>query len=84
MSTNSHAESGKRIGGVHQPVVVVMGTADPDFPDPEVEANELQEAMNAEVVMSDGSGHYPQADNPTLVLDALVRLVQRTAPKDDT
>ncbi|MGB5655418.1 MAG: alpha/beta hydrolase, partial [Acidimicrobiia bacterium] len=56
MSTNSHAESGKRIGGVHQPVVVVMGTADPDFPDPEIEANGLGELMNAEVVMSDGSG----------------------------
>lgn len=82
MSTNSHAESGKRIGNVHQPVVVVMGTADPDFPDPEVEANELGKAMNADVVMSDGSGHYPQADNPTLVLDALVRLVGRANPSD--
>ena len=82
MSTNSHAESGKRIGGVHQPVVVVMGTADPDFPDPEVEANELGELMNAEVVMSDGSGHYPQADNPTLVVAALVKLVRQTNPSD--
>ena len=82
MSTNSHAESGKRIGSVHQPVVVVMGTADPDFPDPQVEANELGELMNAEVVMSDGSGHYPQADNPTLVVDALVKLVRQTNPSD--
>lgn len=82
MSTNSHAESGKRIGSVHQPVVVVMGTADPDFPDPQLEANELGELMNAEVVMSDGSGHYPQADNPTLVVDALVNLVRQTNPSD--
>ena len=84
MSTNSHAESGKRIDSVHQPVVLVMGTADPDFPDPAVEANEIGEVMNAEVVMSDGSGHYPQADNPALVLDALVRLVRRTDPTDNT
>jgi pimeloyl-ACP methyl ester carboxylesterase len=34
--------------------------------------------MNAEIVMSDGSGHYPQADNPTLVLEALIKLVDRT------
>ena len=80
ISTSSHAESGKRIGSVQQPVVVVMGAADPDFPDPEVEANEIGEAMDAEVVMSDGSGHYPQADNPPLVLDALVKLVDRTDP----
>jgi pimeloyl-ACP methyl ester carboxylesterase len=84
MSTNSHAESGKRIGSVQQPVVVVMGTADPDFPDAETEANQLGELMNAKVVMSDGSGHYPQADNPTLVLDALVELVYSTAPTDKT
>jgi len=82
MSTNSHAESGKRIGSVHQPVVVVMGTADPDFPDPAVEAAEVGEVMNAEVVMSDGSGHYPQADNPTLVIDALLKLVRQTNPSD--
>ena len=80
ISTNSHAESGKRIDNVHQPVVVVMGTADPDFPDPEAEANEIGEIMNAEVMMSEGSGHYPQADNPTLVVDALVELVDRTEP----
>jgi len=82
ISTNSHAESGRRIGSVDQPVVVVMGTADPDFPDPAAEANELGELMNAEVVMSDGSGHYPQADNPTLVVDALVKLVRQTNPSD--
>ena len=82
ISTNSHAESGSRVGNVHQPVVVVMGTADPDFPDAEAEANELGALMNAEVVMSDGSGHYPQADNPTLVLDALVELAQGTTPSD--
>jgi pimeloyl-ACP methyl ester carboxylesterase len=40
--------------------------------------------MNAKVVMSDGSGHYPQADNPTLVLEALVELVRSTAPTDNT
>jgi len=81
-STNSHAESGRRIGSVDQPVVVVMGTADPDFPDPAVEAAEVGEVMNAEVVMSDGSGHYPQADNPTLVVDALVKLVRQANPSD--
>lgn len=84
MSTNSHAESGKRIASVQQPVVVVMGSADPDFPDAAAEAIELGEIMGAKVVMSDGSGHYPQADNPTLVLDALVELVRSAAPTDDT
>lgn len=84
ISTNSHAESGKRIASVQQPVVVVMGSADPDFPDAAAEATELGEIMGAKVVMSDGSGHYPQADDPTLVLDALVELVRSAAPADNT
>jgi pimeloyl-ACP methyl ester carboxylesterase len=84
ISTNSHAAAGTRIAGIQQPVVVVMGTADPDFPDAETEANELGQIMGAKVVMSDGSGHYPQADNPTLVLDALLELVRGTAPTDNT
>ena len=82
ISTNSHAESGKRIASLQQPVVVVMGSADPDFPDAEAEANELGELMNAEVVMSDGSGHYPQADNPDLVLNALVNLAGNSKSSD--
>jgi len=78
MSTNSHAESGKRIGSVHQPVVVVMGTADPDFPDPVEEANHIAGIMGADVVWSEGSGHYPQAETPDLVAAELTALVRRT------
>ena len=44
-----------------------MGAADPDFPDPVAEANEIAGIMGADVVSSQGSGHYPQADNPELV-----------------
>jgi pimeloyl-ACP methyl ester carboxylesterase len=55
-----------------------MGTADPDFPDPVAEANELAEIMGAEVVWSEGSGHYPQAETPALVADAIVALVKKS------
>ncbi len=78
ISTSSHAESGRRLDQVLQPVTVVMGTADPDFPDPVGEANHLGAVMGAEVVLSEGSGHYPQAQDPRRVADAIVELV-RTA-----
>ncbi len=79
MSRSSHAESGRRLDRVTQPVTVVMGTADPDFPDPVVEATEIGEILGAEVIWSKGSGHYPQAETPDVVADALVELVKRTA-----
>ncbi|MGI9585104.1 MAG: alpha/beta fold hydrolase [Acidimicrobiia bacterium] len=77
LAFNSHAESGRRLGDVTQPVVVIMGTADPDFPDPTSEANELGEILNGEVVLSEGSGHYPQADNPDKVASPIIELTNR-------
>lgn len=75
ISTSSHAESNRNLGAVTQPVLVVMGTADPDFPDPTAEAREIAAQMGATLVLSDGSGHYPQAENPTLVSKAILELV---------
>ncbi len=78
LAFNSHAESGQRLTNVKQPVLVVMGTADPDFPDPTAEANELGDILNAEVLLTEGSGHYPQADNPEKVAPAVIELVKRS------
>ena len=78
ISGSSHEESGRRLDQVTQPALVVMGTADPDFPDPVVEANEIADIMGADVVWSQGSGHYPQAETPELVAGELIALVGRT------
>jgi len=77
LAFNSHAESGRRLSQVEQPVLVVMGTADPDFPDPAAEASELGEILDAPVVMSEGSGHYPQADSPDTVAPPIIELASR-------
>ena len=83
ITTSSHAESGRRLTEVTCPVTVVMGTADPDFPDPQVEAREVAELLDAELVWSEGSGHYPQAETPDLVVGAIIDLVRRTQPSQD-
>ena len=71
LAFNSHAESGSRLGQVDCPVLVVMGTADPDFPDPEAEARSLSDILGGEVKLIDGAGHYPQAQAPVQVADAI-------------
>lgn len=78
LAANTHAESGARLADVAVPTLVVMGSLDPDFADPAAEAATIAEATHGEVLVVDGSGHYPQADRPALVAEAVLALVGRT------
>lgn len=80
---DNHASSGARLEKVSQPSLIVMGTADPDFPDAEKEANELAKIIGADVLLVEGSGHYPQADNPEKVGRALIDFVKRVEIRKD-
>jgi pimeloyl-ACP methyl ester carboxylesterase len=82
-ASDSHAESGRRLEKVGQPSLIVMGTADPDFPDAKKEANELARIMKSKVLFMEGSGHYPQADNPDKVAPAIIDFVERVETKKD-
>jgi pimeloyl-ACP methyl ester carboxylesterase len=55
------------------PVLVVMGTRDPDFPDPEKEARLAVDLMApvARLSMIEGSGHYPYQDMPGPTAEAI-------------
>jgi pimeloyl-ACP methyl ester carboxylesterase len=62
-----------RIGELRCPVLIVMGSADPDFPDPAAEARQLASgAADATVVMVEGAGHYPPAEMPAETAAAVV------------
>ena len=73
LTENTHVESGEVLSQVATPAIVIMGSADPDFPDAEAEAREIGDITNATVVIADGSGHYPQADQPELVAETMTR-----------
>ncbi|MEU3269691.1 alpha/beta hydrolase [Saccharomonospora sp. NPDC006951] len=50
---------------VRCPVLVVMGDADPDFPDPAVEADAVANLVpDGTVAVIEGCGHYPAAEAP--------------------
>jgi pimeloyl-ACP methyl ester carboxylesterase len=70
----THAPAEARLDEVRAPAVVVMGTDDVDWKDPAAEAAWIGDRLSAEVVMAAGVGHYPQAQAPALVADALVKL----------
>jgi pimeloyl-ACP methyl ester carboxylesterase len=77
LAFNSHAESGKRLTDVTQPAMLVMGTDDPTFPEPVTEATALGDILDAKVVLSNRSRHYPQADSPDTVAPPIVELANR-------
>ena len=62
--STSRKPSEMRLTQVQAPTLVVMGTADPDFPDPTAEANYIVEQTGGQLALIDGAGHYPQTEMP--------------------
>jgi pimeloyl-ACP methyl ester carboxylesterase len=76
----SHALA-DQLGDLKVPVLVVWGAADPYLP---VRYAEMQKEVfaRAKVVMLPDSGHFPFADNPQGVLDAVVPFLQSGRPRN--
>ncbi len=72
-TTRDEAES--VLGNVATPTLVVMGDADPDFPDPAAEAALVAERLGGALLMVPGAGHYPQAQCPEVVSPRLAEFV---------
>jgi pimeloyl-ACP methyl ester carboxylesterase len=72
MTQQSHAEAEARLGKVSAPTLVIMGTADPDWPDPVAEAQWVAGQLSAEVVLLNGAGHHPHVEFPGKIADSVV------------
>lgn len=64
MLAASKSASAVRLAKVKAPTLVVMGTRDPDFKQPEVEAGWVAGQLSARLAMIPGAGHYPHAEMP--------------------
>lgn len=81
MAKTSPADAGGRLAEVRCPVLIVEGSADPDWVDPRREAEKIIADLPAgvgEVVVIDGAGHYPHAETPGDVLASLLPFLRRT------
>lgn len=65
----TQTESGERLARINVPALVLMGTKDRDFPNPEAEARLIANSLGrpAQVHMIEGAGHYPHAEAPAIV-----------------
>ncbi|MEV5827619.1 alpha/beta hydrolase [Spirillospora sp. NPDC052242] len=78
MGRSAPTDAGAHLGDVRSPVLVVMGTLDPDWADPRAEGAAIVDALPSglgRLEMIEGAGHYPHDQFPdrtaSLVLDFL-------------
>ena len=73
---NGQRECFDRVAELDCPVLVVMGSRDPDFTDPTAEAAYAHELIGAhtrtDTAMVDGAGHYPHAELPDVTASAIL------------
>ena len=77
-------DAGAQLANVRCPVLVVEGSADPDWADPRAEGERILADLPAglgELVVLDGVGHYPHAQAPDEVLAAALPFLARTLPR---
>jgi pimeloyl-ACP methyl ester carboxylesterase len=72
----SKEASGERMSQVTQPALVLMGSKDRDFKDPEAEAKRVAEAVRGKYVMIENAGHYPHAEMPEVTAPIMIAFMQ--------
>ena len=72
----SKRASEERIPSVKQPSLVIMGSKDPDFKQPETEAKWVAENLRTKYTMIPDAGHYPHAEMPELVGPLMIEFIQ--------
>lgn len=83
MTRTTPADAGRCLPHVHQPVLVIEGSADPDWADPRAEGQRVLDDLPdgvGELAVIDGAGHYPHTQTPAEVLALLVPFLHRTLP----
>lgn len=82
MGMSAPTDAGARLGDLRCPVLVIEGTIDPDWSDPQAEGEGIVAAMPAgigRVEMIEGAGHYAHAQFPDEVAAAILRFLKDEA-----
>jgi pimeloyl-ACP methyl ester carboxylesterase len=82
MGMSKPVDAGAQLPNVRCPVLVIVGTLDPDFPDPEAEAAAIVGLLPqglGRYTMIDGGGRYPQAGRPEQVAAAIIPFLKEHA-----
>ncbi|MFI5822346.1 alpha/beta fold hydrolase [Streptomyces rishiriensis] len=82
MGRSAPTDAGARLGAVRCPVLVVMGTLDPDWADPHAEGSAIVDALPSglgRLEMIEGAGHYPHHQLPDQVASLVLAFLRSDA-----
>jgi pimeloyl-ACP methyl ester carboxylesterase len=71
----SSREIEARLPQVSAPTLVVMGSNDRDFDNPETEARLVSDRVGGEMIVIDGAGHYPHVEFPDAISEPIIRFL---------
>jgi pimeloyl-ACP methyl ester carboxylesterase len=81
MTKTSPVDAGEHLARVRCPVLIIEGSADPDWPDPAAEGEKIIADLPAglgTLAVIEGAGHYPHTETPSEVVALLVPFLRET------
>jgi pimeloyl-ACP methyl ester carboxylesterase len=84
MGRSAPSDAGARLADVRCPVLVVMGTLDPDWADPRAEGSAIVDALPpglGRLEMIEGAGHYPHDQFPARVVSLVLGFLRPDATR---
>ncbi|MFD6188690.1 alpha/beta fold hydrolase [Streptomyces sp. NPDC060275] len=84
MGRSAPTDAGAQLGNVRCPVLVVMGTLDPDWADPHAEGSAVVAALPSglgRLEMIEGAGHYPHDQFPDEVAALVLAFLRSDAAR---
>lgn len=84
MGRSAPADAGAHLGDVRRPVLVVMGTLDPDWADPHAEGSAIVDALPSglgRLEMIEGAGHYPHDQFPEQTVSLMLAFLRSDATR---
>ncbi|MEU9190535.1 alpha/beta hydrolase [Streptomyces sp. NPDC048484] len=84
MGRSAPTDAGAQLGNVRCPVLVVMGTLDPDWADPRAEGSAIVDALPSglgRLETIEGAGHYPHDQFPDQVVSLVLAFLRPEAAR---
>src|SRR5262249_24631969 len=81
MCKSSPSDAGAQLANVARPVLVIEGSADPDWADPRAEGEKVIADLPrglGELAVIDGAGHYPHGQTPDQALALALPFLTKT------